>query len=212
MKSLKGFQGRWNGSLQCIQFSWDSRSLGTDRYIAIVSINGEGSALKVDFNNYMFMDIRSLQGDGNPISFKNTFGGTGVYRIQFCGVSVESKAEVTEENILAFCQKDSECIAQVMMGRADITWTASTSVFENVKSVSLSVRSSCDISNGVLGYQYAFGQNLFVKMPFPGMIRQGAWCDYPPILIPKDCEIEVVPYDSHFSGNLIITKKRSWFK
>lgn len=210
MKPLAEFQGRWNGAMQVAQFTWDARALGTDGCIVIAGVIGDGANMQIDFSQYNVLEVRALPGNGNQFTKKIAVGQSGVYKLQFCGLSLPSARELHDDEMLDICRRDASCLTTVMMGKADITWSESVSVQDTVKLVTLDVTSSCEISGGVLGYQYAYGKGLIVKMPFPDRIRQGKQ-SFRPILIPRDCEIAVVPYDTQFNGNLKIKKRNKLF-
>lgn len=211
MKPLVNFQGRFDSGAQTLRFTWDARALGTDGYIVIAAIVGEGTAMQIDFSRYIVAEVRTLPGSGNMIPMKMIGGQTGVYKMTFCGFSVPTSKDFDDDEMLRICRNDSSVLISVMMGRAEIIWTANTSIQESVKLITIDITSNCDIAQDVLGYQYAYGKDLFVKLPFPGMIKQGKQCGYGPVLVPKDCEVAVVPYDAQFSGNLVIKQKKKIF-
>lgn len=210
MKPLSEFQGRWNGATQTIRFTWDARALGTDGYIVIAAVVGEGSSLRLDVARYTVKEVRTLPGDGNTVTMKVPVGQAGVRKMMFCGASAPALKDVDDNAVLQICRSDPSCLTAVMMGRAEIAWSDSVSTQDTVKLVTLEVTSNCDISNGVLGYRCVYGKDLVVTLPFPGDVGKGKQ-KYSPILVPRDCEVTVVPYDAQFGGNLMIKKKNKLF-
>ncbi len=211
MKALKDFKGSWNSHLQCIQFSWDAKAIGTDGYIVIAAVMGSGASAKIDISSYKVLELRTLQGTGNMYNMKTTVGRSGVYKMVFCGVSVPSTRDIQDNELLEICRTDPGSLTSVIMGRAEITWSANTATQDDFKLVTIELTSNCEIAAGVLGYQYQYGSDLIVKMPFPGPIHQGKQGGYGPILIPRSCDISVVPYDSQFNGNFTINYKKKFF-
>ena len=211
MNVLENFQGRYFASGKFIQFNWDPKSVGTDSFVVIAGVAGSDNALKVICQKTN--KIQNLPGQGDSFKLDNlngVFGNSGVQKIVFCGFSVSSLAEVTDEAIFEIYRTHTDKLAQVMIGEAKIVWKAKTKVQDNVKIVEIELNSTSKVSQGVIGYQYSYGSSLQVKMPFPGDVPPGKQ-NYPAILIPKECEIAVVPYDSQFSGNLSIERKKGLF-
>lgn len=211
MKPLESFQGKYFGAGRFLQFNWDAKAIGTDSFIMIAGLVGNGSSLKIGFRKVY--KIQTLPGQGNTVKLENiagVFGATGVQKIVFCGLSAANSAEFSDDAVFEFCRENPDKLAQVMIGEAHVVWKAKTKVQESVKIVELELNSTSNVSQGVIGYQYSMGNKLQVRLPFPGNITPGKKV-YPAILIPKECEIEVVAYDSQFSGNLFIKKKTGLF-
>ncbi len=203
MKPLVNFQGKLTAN--GIQFTWDVKALENDAYIILVGIIGSGDSIKINQNCVKLLSLQSMEGDGSSYLMQNMSGSAGVQKAVFCGLSSETKS--TDEEILEMCRSNPDCMISVMMGRADIEWSDHAKVVDNVKIITFELNSNTEISQGVLGYQYSYGSELIMKLPFPDRVHQGKH-NYPPILIPKDCDISVVPYDDQFKGNLNIKKKK----
>ena len=207
MKPLSDFKGRWDSTTQRIKFTWNAKALEKDGYIVIVAINGEGDAISLNSRTYFAGDVRSIEGQGDSISMSVPAGSRGVYKMVFCGVSALNASEASDIDVLNYCKSNPECLMAVMMGKAEITWSEKNTKLDFVKVVEMEITSNCEIESGVLGYQYS-KDNVKINMPFPGKIEARKRTKYPPILIPKDCDIAVVPCDVQFGGNLVIQKKK----
>ena len=120
---------------------------------------------------------------------------------------MEQAMNISDEEILLACKNDSNYMTKVMMGRANIAFIVQNSTSDNTKTVKIILKSDSDISEGVLGYKYVV-DNCEIITAFPGTVSRGKTV-YPPVLIPKGCDLSVVPMESQFSGNLFIEAKKN---
>ena len=211
MKPLASFSGKWNPSMQAIQFQWDARALGNDRYIYIIGIVGNGNDMRLDMTQLSLLDVRNPANQSNSSLIKRiTNGRAGVFKMLFCGFSSPLAAgSQNEASVIEACRNDPSFLTTVMMGQASITCQIGTSVQDNAKVVTFDITSNCEISPGVLGYQYHC-DNMVITIDFPGVIAKGR-TEFKPIAIPKNCDINVVPFDKQFAGNLEIKQKNKLF-
>lgn len=211
MKAIKGFCGHWNPDKRAVQFQWDVSSIGNDRYIYIVGLKENEGSLKVDVSDNTVFDISDVRNTNQSSTFMSiTNLRTGVYKMLFCAYSMPQATNCSDEEILKACNSDPLYTATVMMGRAAISYVAEYTVVENAKLTKIHLKSDSDIAEGVLGYRYFVDNNCEVINSFPKAINKGK-TSYQPILIPRDCEIQIVPIDRRFSGNLMISSKKSKF-
>lgn len=208
MRPVKDFSGTWNPQRNAIHFKWDVSAIGNDRYIYIVGLLEENGVYRPDTSRFKLFDIRDMS-NPNPSSTFMPINNlkAGVHRMLFCAYSTPGAANVNGDELMAACQSDSAYMTGVMMGRANIVYVADTSVAENAKLVKLHLKSDSGIAQGVLGYKY-YLDNCEVINPFPHAINRGKTV-FPPILIPKDSELQIGPLDRQFAGNLSITSKKS---
>ena len=115
----------------------------------------------------------------------------------------------SDEDIQNACASDPAFTTEVMLGRANVVYVAESTVAENAKIVRLHIKSDSNIAEGVLGYRYRI-DNCEIVNAFPKSIGRGK-TSFPPILIPRECEIQVSPMERQFAGNLMITAKKSKF-
>ncbi|MBE6679646.1 MAG: hypothetical protein E7598_03895 [Ruminococcaceae bacterium] len=207
MKPLSDFKGRWDSTTQRIKFTWNAKAIEKDGYIVIVAISGEGDSISLNSKTYYGGDIRCIEGQGDSISLPVPAGSRGVYKAVFCGISALNASEANDAAVLDYCKSNPECLISVMMGKAELSWTEKCVKQDFVKMVEIEITSNFEIEPGVLGYQYA-KDGVNIKLPFPGKIEARKRKKYPPILIPKDCDVAVVPCDPQFGGNLVIQKKK----
>lgn len=208
MRPVKDFSGIWNPQKNAILFKWDVSAIGNDRYIYIIGLIEEDGTYRPDTSRYKLFDIRDMN-NPNPSSTYMPISNlkVGVHKMLFCAYSTPGAANPNSEELIAACRSDSAYITGVMMGRANIVYVADTSVVENAKMVKIHLKSDSGIAPGVLGYQYCL-DNCQVMTPFPGAINRGKTV-FPPILIPRDSELQIGPMDRQFAGNLSITSKKS---
>ena len=135
--------------------------------------------------------------------------GIGVYKMRFCAFSMPQATACSDEDILHACEKNPAFMTEVMLGRANVVYVAETTVAENSKIVRIHLKSDCRIAQGVLGYLYRV-DNCDIVNAFPASIDKGKKT-FPPILIPRECEIKVSHMESQFAGNVQITVKKSKF-
>lgn len=211
MNSLHNFKGSWDAHLQEMNFSWDAKGMGNDKYIIIVEVIGQGSSMQVNRSNYFLRDVRSLPGNGNSLTVKMQSNSGGVHRRVFCGVSFELHKEAEDSVLYHHCVNNSDCFIKVITGRADVSWSTSSTIIDDYKIVTMDITTNSDISEGALGYRYSCGKDLEIRMPFSFHISAGKHTGIGPILIPKDCEVAITPYDQQFAGNFVIKKKKNIF-
>lgn len=210
MKAIKGFCGHWNPDKRAIQFNWDVSSIGNDRYIYIVGLKEDEGSLKIDMSKSVVFDICDMRNTNQSSTFMQINDlRIGVYKMLFCAYSMPQATICSDEEILKICESDPLYTTTVMMGRATISYVIEYTVVDNAKLTKIYLKSDSDIAEGVLGYRYCV-DNCEIINSFPKVINKGK-TSYPPILIPKDCEIQIVPIDRQFSGNLMISSKKSKF-
>ena len=210
MKAIKDFCGNWNPDKWAIQFKWDVSDIGNDRYIYIVALQEVDGSLGVDLSKSLVFDICDMRNTSQSSTFMQISNlRVGVYKMMFCAYSTPTATNYTEEEIIKACQSDPKYTTTVVMGRASISYVSQCTVVDNSKIVKIHLKSDSDISEGVLGYRYCV-DNCEIITPFPKGIAKGK-TSYNPFLIPKNCEIQIVPIDKRFLGNLEITAKKSKF-
>ena len=210
MRAIKGFCGYWNPDKRAIQFKWDVSSIGNDRYIYIFGLKEDNGSLKIDMSESIVFDICDMRNTNQSSTFMQiTNLKIGVYKMLFCAYSMPQATVCSDEEILKACESDPLYTTTVMMGRAVITYVAEYTIVENSKITKIHLKSDSEIAEGVLGYRYCV-DNCEIINSFPKAINKGK-TSYPPILLPRDCEIQIVPIDRQFSGNLMISSKKSKF-
>ena len=210
MRAIKGFCGYWNPDKRAIQFKWDVSSIGNDRYIYIFGLKEDNGSLKIDMSKSIVFDICDMRNTNQSSTFMQiTNLKIGVYKMLFCAYSMPQATVCSDEEILKACESDPLYTTTVMMGRAVITYVAEYTIVENSKITKIHLKSDSEIAEGVLGYRYCV-DNCEIINSFPKAINKGK-TSYPPILLPRDCEIQIVPIDRQFSGNLMISSKKSKF-
>ena len=208
MRPLSSFSGKWNPMMQAIQFQWDSSTLENDRYIHIVGINQDEHGFSVNARNYAFLDLRTASSLSSA-SMKIQNGFAGVFKMNFFAFSTAVSGTQSDAAIIAMCEQNPEVLSSVMVGQANILCTIGTSTQENAKIVNFEINSDCTISQGVIGFQYPC-DNMNIVTAFPGVIQKGKNV-MPPVLVPKDCDMHVVPCDKQYAGNLNIKEKYKLF-
>ncbi|MBE6956970.1 MAG: hypothetical protein E7450_05920 [Ruminococcaceae bacterium] len=208
MKPVKDFSGAWNPEKRAIYFKWDVSGLGSDRYIYILGLKENDGAYYVDRTRYKLFNVAdmtntTLSATWMPVPSLQA----GVHKMLFCAYSTPKAENLPDDAILAACRNEEASIIGVMMGRANIVYVAETSLEENAKVVKIHLKSDSNIAEGVLGYRYRM-DNCEVAFPFPGAVGCGKTV-FPPILIPKDSELQIGPLDRQFAGNLSITSKKN---
>lgn len=210
MRSIKEFCGHWSPEIRAIQFKWDVTSIGNDRYIYIVGLKEENGVIRPDKSKTIVFDIRDMRNTNQSttnMQIKDL--KTGVYKMLFCAYSMPQAKNCTDDEIMEACKSDPSFTTTVVMGKATISYTVDYKVVDNSKITKILIKSDSIISEGVLGYKYCI-DNCEITNAFPKEIKSGKTL-YPPVLIPKSCEIQITPLDRQFSGNLSITYKKNKF-
>ncbi len=208
MNPVKDFSGRWFPEKSAICFKWDAGSLGNDRFIYIIGIREENGTYRLEKSQNLVFDISDMRNVSSSTTFlKISNIKMGFYKMQYCAYSLPKPTVLDDDTIINACRENKAFLTTVVMGRANIVCLCESSVAENAKLIKIHLKSDCDVSEGVLGYRYMLGNFEFVST-FPGVVKRGK-TQYPPILIPKNCDIQIAPVDRQFSGNLAITYKKS---
>jgi len=208
MRPLSNFSGKWNPAAQAIQFQWDPSTLENDRYVHIVSVNHNEHGFSVDVQNYTFLDLRTAASLSSA-TMKIRSGLAGVFKMYFFAFSTATSGTQDDAAVIQACEQNPSLLSAVMVGQANLLCVIGTSTQENAKVVTFEITSDCAISDGVLGFQYPC-DNMRIVTAFPGPIKKGKNV-FPPVLIPKDCAMQVVPCDKQFVGNLNIKEKNKLF-
>ncbi len=208
MNLIKDFHGSWNAAKGGIVFEWDVSSITNDRFIYIVGIREEKGTLKIEGDHKKIFDVSNPSNTSQKSTFLQINSiRASVYKMIFCAYSSPKAVNYSDEEILNAYKEGKLSTSIVIMGTASITYVAETVIIDNSKMIRIYLKSDRVVSSGVLGYKYFMGDEEIVNS-FPGDVMEGK-TTYPPILIPSECELQIVPVDKQFSGNLTITEKKS---
>ncbi len=209
MRPIAGLSGRWNQGRNAVQFQWDPRALMDERYVYIFEVARTSKGLQLT-DNSMIHDVMSYSGNSNnrqlfihPLHMTNevsvhTFwafltadhvGGQEARLLQACLESPEKKAY----------------FAEVVTGKANVTFAVRSRRVGEGQLATITVKSDRSILPHVLGYSFRCGNNR-IRHSFPGTVSRGKQ-EYPPIVVPRDSDLKVIPMDDRFEENLSVTKK-----
>lgn len=215
MRVLSNLNGRWNPQRSCIEFSWDVSGLDNDRFIFIFPLEKINNEYKLNVKNAIIHDVANIgYGSVNSASVPLGDAQVGVSLKQYCAFSHPDRMIPQETDILKACDDNKDFVSNVMIGRAMIEYSIKRTECGNATVIELSINSNSVIEHGVLGYQYRCGLTV-IKESFPGIIQRGIDINYPQIAIPSDSDIQIIPIDDRFTGNILLSeknKKNSFFE
>lgn len=207
MQPLNKVAGIWLNDRQMVQFTWEP-SDNNDRYIRVFGVVETETGLRIDSRCYADKDLRTSAGvDMFSIAVRVTNGTNGVSRRQFflCSSDAQSFNQQELDELLKN-KSATPYLSSVIIGHAQLQVWIKRRRAGIATAISISLRSSVDIANGILGYKYICGDKE-ICLPFPERVVGGRQkVRFGSMLIPTGNDIYVVTMDNRFSSNIDIKK------
>lgn len=199
MKPLKNVKSFWERSGDIV-IRWDPAAIGNDRYISfyeVASSDTDGKLIPAQR-----IDLK-MEENNSSITVKSSVYSSGVRKLRYVAFSHEEK-NIGEDAVRNACSLHREYFIDVMVGHADIFYELQKKELSGSMAVALVFECSSPIESEMLGYRYNCGIQVLQSVP---ALPQGK-TELPPIIVPKDTMIEIIPYRAEFSQNLQIQEKR----
>ncbi len=203
MRPVAGLSGRWDQGQNAVLFRWDPGTLMDERYVYIFEVARTPRGLQLT-DNCMIHDVYSSK--QLFIRLRHMTNEVSVHT--FLAFLTADYIGGQEARILRECQESPEkkaYFAEVVTGKANVTYAVRSRRVGEGQLATITVKSDRSILPHVLGYSFRCG-NSRICHSFPGTVPRGRQ-DYPPIVVPRDSDLKVIPVDERFKENLSVTKK-----
>lgn len=183
-----------------IVIRWDPAAVGNDRYISFYElVNASAEAMLCPRRR---IDLKQ-EGGSASITMKSPVLISGVHKITYVAFSHDEKI-IGEEAIRRACSLQKEYYVVVMDGQADVSYELRKKDMSDSTVVTMVFDCTSPIEAEMLGYRYTCGVQILQPVP---ALPQGK-TELPPIIVPKDTPVEIIPFRAEFSQNLLLREKK----
>lgn len=201
MKLLQDLQGRWDKNDNALILSWDVSKTIYEDYLHVIDMSPNRTD-REEFKDSIMRDGAARYGMKRIQKQRLT---NEIEIAEFFVFMSDSMANTPNNTLMNICEQYPEGRLKVAMGHAAMAYSVRRTQIKPFQCVRLIIKADRRIPRGLVGYQYQLGEKQeIIELP---MDIPASKFQTPPILVPSDSEVGLIPLKDCYRGNIDISKQ-----